>query len=227
MQPGEMKRAFEEQGLLDVIEIQLMIRMTYGDFEDYWAPVFAGEGPLGKYVGGLDANELTRVEAAVRDAYEAGGRTARGRLRASLGLAGASRRDAGLRSQGEAPSWTGITSASSSLWPVAGNSSPPPKGSSSTMRRSAAASRRLKKQSAPSCSTGARPARSSPAPASASSAPPSRWRARSCTRRAKSPASISNSRATCASARRTGSRPIISLARCATSPSVIRACACN
>ena len=74
MQPGEMKRAFEEQGLLDVIEIQLMIRMTYGDFEDYWAPVFAGEGPLGKYVGGLDANELTRVEAAVRDARAAGRR---------------------------------------------------------------------------------------------------------------------------------------------------------
>jgi len=43
----------------------------------------------------------------------------------------------------------------------------------------------------------------------------------------KSPASISSFRATCASARRTGSRPIISLARCATSPSVIPPCACN
>jgi molybdate transport repressor ModE-like protein len=40
-------------------------------------------------------------------------------------------------------------------------------------------------------------------------------------------ASISNSRAMFASARRTGSRPIISWARCATSPSVIPPCACN
>jgi ubiquinone/menaquinone biosynthesis C-methylase UbiE len=72
-QPGEMKMAFEDQGLLQVVETQLMIRMTYADFEDYWAPVAAGEGPLGKYVGSLDPDELARVEAAVRDAYESGG----------------------------------------------------------------------------------------------------------------------------------------------------------
>ena len=72
MQPGEMKRAFEEQGLLQVVETQLMIRMAYADFDDYWSPVAAGEGPLGKYVAGLNADELARVEAAVRDAYEAG-----------------------------------------------------------------------------------------------------------------------------------------------------------
>jgi ubiquinone/menaquinone biosynthesis C-methylase UbiE len=72
MQPAEMKRAFEEQGPREVTETQLMIRMTYANFEDYWAPVAAGEGPLGKYVGGLDADELARVEAAVRDASEAG-----------------------------------------------------------------------------------------------------------------------------------------------------------
>lgn len=73
MQPGEMKEAFEGQGLLQVVETQLMIRMTYANFEDYWAPVAAGEGPLGKYVGSLKADELPRVEAAVRDAYQAGG----------------------------------------------------------------------------------------------------------------------------------------------------------
>jgi ubiquinone/menaquinone biosynthesis C-methylase UbiE len=72
MQPGEMRQAFEEQGLREVVEPQLMIRMTYVNFDDYWAPIAAGEGPLGKYVGGLDADELARVESAVRDAYEAG-----------------------------------------------------------------------------------------------------------------------------------------------------------
>ena len=72
MQPGEMKRTFVEQGLMDVTEAQLMIRMDYQNFDDYWAPIAAGEGPLGKYVATLDAAERVRADAAVRDAYEAG-----------------------------------------------------------------------------------------------------------------------------------------------------------
>ncbi|PBB81898.1 SAM-dependent methyltransferase [Mesorhizobium sp. WSM3879] len=72
MQPGEMKRTFVEQGLADVTETELMIRMDYQNFDDYWAPIAAGEGPLGKYMTTLDAAERTRTEAAVRDAYEAG-----------------------------------------------------------------------------------------------------------------------------------------------------------
>jgi ubiquinone/menaquinone biosynthesis C-methylase UbiE len=72
MQPGEMKRTFVEQGLVDIAEVELMIRMDYLSFDDYWAPIAAGEGPLGKYVATLDAAERTRTEAAVRDAYEAG-----------------------------------------------------------------------------------------------------------------------------------------------------------
>ncbi|MFY9969301.1 MAG: class I SAM-dependent methyltransferase [Roseiarcus sp.] len=72
MQPGEMKRTFVEQGLLEVTETELMIRMDYQSFDDYWAPIAAGEGPLGKYVATLDAAERARTDAAVRDAYEAG-----------------------------------------------------------------------------------------------------------------------------------------------------------
>ncbi|WP_331376671.1 class I SAM-dependent methyltransferase [Sinorhizobium chiapasense] len=72
MQPGEMKRTFVEQGLVDVSETQLMIRMDYQNFDDYWAPIAAGEGPLGKYVMALGATERARTDAAVRDAYEAG-----------------------------------------------------------------------------------------------------------------------------------------------------------
>jgi SAM-dependent methyltransferase len=72
MQPGEMKRTFLEQGLADVTETQLMIRMDYLSFDDYWAPIAAGEGPLGRYVATLDAAERARTDAAVRDAYEAG-----------------------------------------------------------------------------------------------------------------------------------------------------------
>jgi ubiquinone/menaquinone biosynthesis C-methylase UbiE len=72
MQPGEMKRTFVEQGLMDVTQTQLMIRMDYKSFDDYWAPIAAGEGPLGKYVARLDAAERARTDAAVRDAYQSG-----------------------------------------------------------------------------------------------------------------------------------------------------------
>lgn len=72
MQPGEMQRTFVEQGLADVTTAELVIRMDYRDFQDYWAPIASGEGPLGKYVATLAATERARTEAAVRDAYEAG-----------------------------------------------------------------------------------------------------------------------------------------------------------
>jgi len=72
MQPGEMKRTFIEQGLVDVTETELMVRMDYHSFDDFWAPIAAGEGPLGKYVATLNVAERARTDAAVRDAYEAG-----------------------------------------------------------------------------------------------------------------------------------------------------------
>ncbi len=72
MRPGEMKRTFVEQGLADVTETELMIHMDYRNFDDYWAPIAAGEGPLGKYMTTLDKGEHARMTAAVRDAYEAG-----------------------------------------------------------------------------------------------------------------------------------------------------------
>ncbi|MET4024385.1 class I SAM-dependent methyltransferase [Bradyrhizobium sp. S3.2.12] len=72
MQPGELRRTFAEQGLVDIAERELMIRMDYKNFADYWAPIGAGEGRLGKYVAALDAAERARTDAAVRDAYEAG-----------------------------------------------------------------------------------------------------------------------------------------------------------
>jgi ubiquinone/menaquinone biosynthesis C-methylase UbiE len=71
-QPGEMKRTFVEQGLADVTGTELMVRMDYQNFDDFWAPIAAGEGPLGKYVATLNTAELAHTDAAVRDAYEAG-----------------------------------------------------------------------------------------------------------------------------------------------------------
>ena len=51
MQPGEMKRTFVEQGLVDVAETQLMIRMDYQNFDDYWAPIAARRRAAGQICG--------------------------------------------------------------------------------------------------------------------------------------------------------------------------------
>lgn len=72
MQPGEMKRTFVQQGLKDIAETQLLIRMDYQHFEDFWAPIAAGEGPLGRFMMTLDATRRTQTDTAVREAYEAG-----------------------------------------------------------------------------------------------------------------------------------------------------------
>jgi ubiquinone/menaquinone biosynthesis C-methylase UbiE len=72
MRPGEMRQSFLAQGLLNVEETSLLIRMEYENFADYWEPIAAGEGPLGKYVAGLGPERKAKADEAVRAAYEAG-----------------------------------------------------------------------------------------------------------------------------------------------------------
>lgn len=72
MRPGEMMQSFVANGLTDVRQTSLLIRMDYLSFADFWEPIAAGEGPLGKYVAGLDADQRAKVDAAIRAAYEAG-----------------------------------------------------------------------------------------------------------------------------------------------------------
>lgn len=50
----------------------MLIRMEYESFEDFWAPIAGGEGPLGKYVAGLDSSRREKADEVVRAAYEAG-----------------------------------------------------------------------------------------------------------------------------------------------------------
>lgn len=72
MVPGEMREAFVTAGLLNVKEVSLLIRMDYASFDDFWAPIAAGEGPLGKYVASLDSTARLMADKAVRAAYECG-----------------------------------------------------------------------------------------------------------------------------------------------------------
>lgn len=72
MRPGEMRQTFSTEGLQDVAETSLLIRMDYESFDDFWSPIAVGEGPLGKYVAGLDQALRAKADKAVRSAYEAG-----------------------------------------------------------------------------------------------------------------------------------------------------------
>ena len=72
MRPGEMASTFRSQGLEAVEETSILIRMDYRSFDDFWDPISGGEGPLGKYVAGLNAQMKAKCDHAVRAAYESG-----------------------------------------------------------------------------------------------------------------------------------------------------------
>jgi hypothetical protein len=72
MRSDEMRNSFVEHGLANVEQVSLLIRMDYASFEDYWEPIAAGEGPLGKYVASLGPARRAKADQAVRAAYEGG-----------------------------------------------------------------------------------------------------------------------------------------------------------
>jgi ubiquinone/menaquinone biosynthesis C-methylase UbiE len=67
--PGELAAAWRDAGFTDVQETQLVIRMEFSSFQDYWRPYLGKDGPGAEYVGSLPPAERARLEAAVRDAY--------------------------------------------------------------------------------------------------------------------------------------------------------------
>jgi SAM-dependent methyltransferase len=67
--PGEMEALWRRIGLIDVEQASLLIRMDFADFEDYWGPLLAGEGPVGAYVAGLDPAKRAVLADHVRRAY--------------------------------------------------------------------------------------------------------------------------------------------------------------
>lgn len=70
--PGVLAQIFDAQGLENISDTELIIRMEYQNFDDYWTPIAAGEGPLGQYVESLDQDQQNQTATAVRAAYEAG-----------------------------------------------------------------------------------------------------------------------------------------------------------
>ena len=70
--PGALRAMCTNAGLTDVRDTMLTIRMDYSAFDDFWAPLAAGEGSMGKYVATLDQDRLAALARALRAAYEAG-----------------------------------------------------------------------------------------------------------------------------------------------------------
>lgn len=70
--PEGMGDLWRAAGLRDVTRHSVTIRMDFADWNDYWGPLLAGQGPVGAYVAGLEPEMRARVAAAVRAAFLSG-----------------------------------------------------------------------------------------------------------------------------------------------------------
>ena len=69
---GELAALWQQIGLVDVQEDAVTIWMEYANFADYWDPMAAGEGTLGRYVGALPPGPRDALAEHLRAAYECG-----------------------------------------------------------------------------------------------------------------------------------------------------------
>lgn len=67
--PGELRAAWEKAGLADVRTAELLIRMEFASFEDFWTPYIGKDGPGADYVGTLSPEGVGALREAVRNAY--------------------------------------------------------------------------------------------------------------------------------------------------------------
>jgi SAM-dependent methyltransferase len=67
--PGDLARLWSDAGLSNVVQDSVAIRMEFGSFADFWAPMEGKEGPLAEYVGSLGSEGTERLREAVRLAY--------------------------------------------------------------------------------------------------------------------------------------------------------------
>lgn len=68
-QPSELCCAFLKAGFLDVRETELVIRMDFTNFDDYWIPLMTGQGKHSEFMSALSKPNRQRMEDAVRASY--------------------------------------------------------------------------------------------------------------------------------------------------------------
>ena len=69
---GELGGLFRQLGLSEVQEDAVTIWMEYANFADYWDPLVAGEGTLGRYVSALPAAQRDVLGGHLRTAFSDG-----------------------------------------------------------------------------------------------------------------------------------------------------------
>lgn len=67
--PGEMAALWRELGMVDVEQTELLIRMEFAAFDDYWHPFTLGEGPPGQLLGSLNEDDRELLKGHVRQSY--------------------------------------------------------------------------------------------------------------------------------------------------------------
>ena len=70
--PDGLLDVFRRSGLSGVERTSRTIRLDYAAFDDYWAPLLGGQGPVGTYVTGLTPERQRDIKARVRAAYLSG-----------------------------------------------------------------------------------------------------------------------------------------------------------
>ncbi len=74
-QPGELAAFFRQRGLVDVVEVPLVIELSFNSFDDFWSPFLKGQGPAGAYVASLSeaGRQMLQDRLQKRLAPDAGG----------------------------------------------------------------------------------------------------------------------------------------------------------
>lgn len=62
---GEIRNIFNEAGLTSIEELLLSVDSTYADFDDFWAAIRTGAGPIGEKVKQLSEADLVRLRDAL------------------------------------------------------------------------------------------------------------------------------------------------------------------
>jgi len=63
---GDLERSWRAQGLANVKETPLTIRLSFVSFDDYWKPFLGGQGPAGAYVTSLSQADRAALEERLR-----------------------------------------------------------------------------------------------------------------------------------------------------------------
>jgi SAM-dependent methyltransferase len=71
-QPEGLAELWHGAGLAEVDVGSLASRMDFSSFEDYWEPLFLGQGPVGTYAQSLTPDMKLRLRERVRAAYLSG-----------------------------------------------------------------------------------------------------------------------------------------------------------